>query len=124
MWSIPQVASGSYGSISFPWKVIPKPFWNATAFAGVDPGVDESGKRISKSNRASKCGSARLRKTLFLIMSVLLQSKPDDAVYYFLDKKRSEGKPYHVYMTAGANKFLRIYYGKVKAALAAQAKQE
>ena len=95
-----------------------------TAFAGVDPGVDESGKRISKSNRASKCGSARLRKTLFLIMSVLLQSKPDDAVYYFLDKKRSEGKPYHVYMTAGANKFLRIYYGKVKAALAAQAKQE
>ena len=95
-----------------------------TAFAGVDPGVDESGKRISKSNRASKCGSARLRKTLFLIMSVLLQTKPDDAVYYFLDKKRSEGKPYHVYMTAGANKFLRIYYGKVKAALAAQAKQE
>ena len=95
-----------------------------TAFAGVDPSVDESGKRISKSNRASKCGSARLRKTLFLIMSVLLQTKPDDAVYHFLDKKRSEGKPYHVYMTAGANKFLRIYYGKVKAALAAQENKE
>jgi len=31
-----------------------------------------------------------------------------------MDKKRSEGKPYYVYMTAGANKFLRIYYGKVK----------
>lgn len=91
-----------------------------TAYAGVDPGVDDSGKRISKSNRASKCGSARLRKTLFLIMSVLLQTKPDDAVYHFLDKKRSEGKPYHVYMTAGANKFLRIYYGKVKATLAQQ----
>lgn len=95
-----------------------------TAFAGVDPGVDESGQRFSKSNRSSKCGSARLRKTLFLVMSVLLQTKPDDAVYHFLDKKRSEGKPYHVYMTAGANKFLRIYYGKVKAALAAQAAQE
>lgn len=24
-----------------------------------------------------------------------------------------EGKPYYVYMTAGANKFLRRYYGKV-----------
>lgn len=95
-----------------------------TAYAGVDPGVDESGKRISRSNRASKCGSARLRKTLFLVMSVLLQTKPDDAVYRFLDKKRAEGKPYNVYMTAGANKFLRIYYGKVKAALAAQAKSE
>lgn len=95
-----------------------------TAYAGVDPGVDESGKRIYKSNRASKCGSARLRKTLFLVMSVLLQTRPDDAVYRFLDKKRAEGKPYHVYMTAGANKFLRIYYGKVRAALTAQAVQE
>lgn len=28
------------------------------------------------------------------------------------------GKPYYVYMTAGANKFLRIYYGQVKEYLA------
>ena len=49
-------------------------------------------------------------------MTCLLQNAPeDDAVYRFLDKKRSEGKKYKVYMTAGANKFLRIYYGKVKA---------
>lgn len=86
-----------------------------TAFAGVDPGVDQSGQHNSKSNRASKVGSARLRKTLFQIMTTLLQNAPeDDPVYGFLDKKRSEGKPYYVYMTAGANKFLRIYYGKVK----------
>ena len=85
-----------------------------TAFAGVDPGVDESGDKKKKSNKASKCGSSRLRRTLFLVMSSLLESKPDDKVYQFLDKKRSEGKPYLVYMTAGANKFLRIYYGKVK----------
>ena len=38
-------------------------------------------------------------------------------VYQFLDRKRAEGKPYLVYMTAGANKFLRIYYGKVKECL-------
>jgi len=89
-----------------------------TAFAGVDPGVDQSGQHNSKSNRASKVGSARLRKTLFQIMTTLLQNAPeDDPVYSFLDKKRSEGKPYYVYMTAGANKFLRIYYGKVKECL-------
>jgi len=35
-----------------------------------------------------------------------------------MDKKRTEGKPYYVYMTAGANKFLRIYYGRVKECLA------
>ena len=55
------------------------------------------------------------KKTLFQIMSTLLQTAPeDDKVYQFLVKKRAEGKPYYVYMTAGANKFLRIYYGKVK----------
>lgn len=32
-------------------------------------------------------------------------------------KKRAEGKPFYVYMTAGANKFLRIYCGKVNAYL-------
>ena len=96
-----------------------------TAYAGVDPGVNESGSFKSKSNNASKCGPSRLRKTLFLIMTVLLQTKPaDDPVYCFLDKKRSEGKSYLVYMTAGANKFLRIYYGKVKACISEQAKVE
>ena len=48
-------------------------------------------------------------------MDCLIQTKPlDDPVYQFMDKKRAEGKPYLVYMTAGANKFLRIYYGRVK----------
>lgn len=31
-----------------------------------------------------------------------------------MDKKRAQGKTVHVCMTAGANKFLRIYYGRVK----------
>ena len=40
----------------------------------------------------------------------------------FMDKKRSQGKPYYVYMTAGANKFLRIYYGRVKEYLSSLSK--
>ena len=52
-------------------------------------------------------------------MDCLIQTKPqDDPVYQFMDKKHAEGKPYLVYMTAGANKFLRIYYGRVKEYLA------
>lgn len=90
-----------------------------TAFAGVDPGVNDSGDYSQKSVQASKHGSPVLRKTLFQIMEVLIKTKPDDAVYRFMDKKRSEGKPYYVYMTAGANKFLRVYYGRVKEYLAA-----
>ena len=89
-----------------------------SAFAGVDPSVNQSGSFETLHNRTTKHGSPVLRKTLFMVMSVLLQTSPeDDAVYQFLDKKRSEGKPYYVYMTAGANKFLRIYYGKLKSQL-------
>ena len=86
-----------------------------TAFAGVDPGVNESGSYEQKSVPTSKRGSSDLRKTLFQVMDVLIKTHPqDDPVYQFLDKKRTQGKPYYVYMTAGANKFLRIYYGRVK----------
>ncbi len=89
------------------------------AFAGVDPMPNQSGTKDVRSNRSSKRGSPYLRKTLFVIMTVLLQKAPADVpVYLFLDRKRSQGKPYYVYMTAGANKFLRIYYGKVRDYLA------
>ena len=84
------------------------------AFAGVDPAPNDSGDKTSRSNKTTKRGSPYLRKTLFCVMSTLLQKSPaDDPIYQFLDKKRSEGKPYYVYMTAGANKFLRHYYAKV-----------
>lgn len=86
-----------------------------TAFAGVDPGVNESGDYAQKSVHASKHGSPVLRKTLFQVMDCLIKTKPqEDPVYLFMDKKRAQGKPYYVYMTAGVNKFLRIYYGRVK----------
>ena len=85
------------------------------AFAGVDPSVNDSGKKVSSSNQSTKRGSPHLRKTLFQIVSTYLKRSPqDEPVYQFIDKKRSEGKPYYVYMTAGMNKFLRIYYARVK----------
>lgn len=89
-----------------------------TAFAGVDPGAKQSGTMQLRSNRTSKAGTPHLRRVLFLVVSGLLMRAPDDLVYNFMDKKRIEGKPYYVYMTAGANKFLRIYYGRVKEYLA------
>ena len=58
-------------------------------------------------------------------MSTILQNMPEDEpVYQFLDKKRAEGKPYYVYMTAGANKFLRRYYAKVTEYLKEKEKTE
>lgn len=89
------------------------------AFAGVDPAVNQSGKHEVQSNPTTKRGSPHLRKTLYQVVSIYLKKSPaDEPVYQFLDKKRAEGKPYLVYMTAGTNKFLRIYYARVKECLA------
>ena len=85
------------------------------AFAGIDAPPYQSGTVDVRSRRISKRGSAALRRTLFLVMGVLLQNSPaDELVYQFMDRKRAEGKPYKVYMMASANKFLRIYYASVK----------
>ena len=84
------------------------------AFAGVAPMPNQSGAKNVRSNKASKRGSLYLRKALFNVMTCYLQKAPaDEPVFQFLDRKRAEGKPYYIYMTAGANKFLRRYYGKV-----------
>ena len=81
-----------------------------TAFAGFDPSVNEPDSYEQKSVPTSKRGSADLRKTIFQVMDILIKTMPqDDPVYQFLDKERAQRKPYYVYMTAGANKFLRIY---------------
>lgn len=88
------------------------------AFAGVDAPPFQSGKYESTDRNISKRGSPSLRKTLFQVMTCLLQTSPaDDAVFQFLNRKRTEGKRYYVYMVAGCNKFLRIYYARVKATL-------
>ena len=89
------------------------------AFAGVEPGAKQSGTYEAKSTSSSKRGSPGLRKSLFLVMTTLIQKAPlNNPVFQFMDKKRMQGKPCYVYMTAGANKFLRVYYGKVKEYLA------
>ena len=87
-------------------------------FAGIDPAVNQSGKHETQSTSTTKRGSPHLRKTLYQIVCTYLRKAPaDEPVYQFLDKKRAEGKPYFVYMTAAQNKFLRIYYARVKECL-------
>lgn len=83
-------------------------------FAGIEPPENQSGQYSQHSRRISKQGSAHLRKSLFQVMRCILQVKNDsEATFQFLDRKRAEGKPYKVYMIAGCNKFLRIYYSRV-----------
>ena len=84
-------------------------------FAGVDPAVYQSGKTEAQSSPMTKRGSPHLRRTLYQVVCAYLRHAPaNEPVYQFLDKKRREGKHYFVYMTAAQNKFLRIYYARVK----------
>ena len=88
------------------------------AFAGIDSPPYQSGQMNVCGRSISKRGSASLRRTLFLVMGGYLKNAPtNEPVYQFMDKKRTEGKPYRVYMMASANKFLRIYYASVTAYL-------
>lgn len=81
---------------------------------GIAPAPNDSGDKYGRNSGATKRGSPYLRKTLFNIMKCYLQNAPaNEPVFQFVDRKRAEGKPYYVYMTTTANKFLRRYYAKV-----------
>ena len=92
------------------------------AFAGIDAPPFQSGSFESKSRHVSKRGSPHLRRTIFIVSNIILtRSNPENAVFCFMDKKRSEGKHYYVYTVAGSAKFLRIYYARVNESLRTQA---
>ncbi|MDY6296539.1 MAG: IS110 family transposase [Schwartzia succinivorans] len=111
------------GPITGPWLIAEigdvRRFKNKSAlvaFAGFDAPPFQSGTFELKSRHISKKGSPHLRQAAFLTCSAILrQSNPEDPIYAFMDKKRSEGKHFYVYLVAGAAKLLRIYYARVSA---------
>lgn len=86
------------------------------AYAGIDAPPYQSGAFTGTNRHISKRGSSSLRKTGYEIIRFVKCSKPttDTAVYDFLLKKEAEGKPPRVAKIAALNKFLRIYYARVK----------
>ena len=86
------------------------------AYAGIDAPPYQSGSFNGSNRKISKRGSASLRKTGYEIMQALkvVQPQNDNAVYQYLIKKETEGKPLKVAKIAALNKFLRIYYSRVK----------
>lgn len=85
------------------------------AYAGIDSPPYQSETFIATERHISKRGNSYLRKVGFEIMQSLIKHQAiGDPVYEFIQKKRLEGKSYKEAMIAGLNKFLRIYYVKVK----------
>lgn len=85
------------------------------AYAGIDAPPYQSGRFTGTERHISKRGSSNLRKIGFETMTCAnVAKKPDDPVYLYMQKKKAEGKPGKVAKIAGMNKFLRIYYARVK----------
>lgn len=85
------------------------------AYAGIDAPPYESGQFTGSNRHISKRGSASLRKVGYETMRCIkTHAKEDDSVYQYILKKESEGKAKKSAKIAGLNKFLRIYYARVK----------
>ena len=85
------------------------------AYAGIDSPPFQSGQYNAPKRSISKRGSSSLRKVGYeTMMSLKTHDYCGDAVYDFIIKKESEGKPKKVAKIAGLNKFLRIYYARIK----------
>lgn len=85
------------------------------AFAGIDAPPYQSGTFTATKRSISKRGSALLRKTGFELMQCLKRIKPQDcSVYAYICKKEAEGKAKKAAKIAGLNKFLRIYFARVR----------
>lgn len=86
------------------------------AFAGIDAPEFQSGCFSATQRHISKRGSTLLRKTGYEVMQSLKRIHCSGSpVYQYILKKEAEGKHKKVAKIAGLNKFLRIYYARVKA---------
>ena len=77
------------------------------AFAGIEPGINESGTE-SHGSKMVKRGSSQLRYTLINCCLPLIRFDMTFATYYA--KKRGEGKPHRVAITHVAKKLIRVIY--------------
>ena len=85
------------------------------AYAGLDAPPYQSGQFEATNRHISKRGNKYLRKTGYEIMKAIKSScKEDNEIKTYIIKKEKEGKLKKVAKIAGLNKFLRMYYGKVK----------
>lgn len=92
-----------------------KRFRNAASivkYAGLNSGVDESGKYSAGGVPITKHGSPYLRRSLWLAANRARQYDPRLKEYY--DKLRRKGKPHRVAVTAVARKLCHVVYAVMR----------
>lgn len=88
------------------------------AYAGLDPGVFQSGQFTARNNHISKRGSPYLRKALFQAAFVGIaqrRGRPvNPVIHRFYELKKSQGKLGKVALCAAASKLLCMVFGIMK----------
>lgn len=85
------------------------------AYAGLDAPPYQTGQFEATNRHISKRGNKYLRKTGYEIMKTIKSNvNSNNELKLYIIKKENEGKLKKVAKIAGLNKFLRMYYGKVK----------
>ena len=80
------------------------------AFAGLDPTVNESGKKDSKHLQITKKGNKYLRTSLYLSVTNICHWHPESFISKFVDSKIKDGLPKKAAKVAGSAKLLRLIY--------------
>ena len=107
--SIPGIGAISCASIISEFGDISK-FNNAgqmLSFAGLEPGIIESGTMSSK-GKMVKRGSGYLRQTLMNVTMVVISN--NHTFYDYFHKKMNEGKPYRVSLSHVCKKLIRVIF--------------
>ena len=81
-------------------------------YAGLNSGVDESGKYSAEGVPITKHGSPYLRRSMWLAANRARQYDPKLREYY--DKLRRKGKPHRVAVTAVARKLCHVVYAVMR----------
>lgn len=82
------------------------------AFAGLEPSVYQSGQLTSTHAKMVKRGSKYLRFALFNAAKYVCHW--DEGLRKYLNKKRSEGKPYNIAVSHATKKLTRVIFHLVK----------
>jgi len=77
------------------------------SFAGLEPGINQSGLSFSK-GKMVKRGSSHLRYSLMNVAMSIVRHNPVFYDYYY--KKRTEGKPHRVALSHICKKLIRVIY--------------
>lgn len=82
------------------------------AFAGIDPSVKQSGQFIGTQAHISKRGSPYLRRALYL--AAVAANIHNPALHAIYEKKRSQGKPHGIALSALSRKLVNIIFAVLK----------